>query len=200
MGRGDVDKRDVAGNLFALLSLAAVANDDRVGCLLFSDHVERLVVPRKGRRHVLRQISEVLGYRPAGRGSDLATALRTASQNLKRRSIVVVLSDFRSEGYQSELALLARKHDVIAVRLTDPMDREFPPVGLVEVADPETGEGFSAWGRSGPLRRDYAEFWDDHRRRWMDECRSAGVDVLEVDTEEEPADRLMDFFRRRQGS
>lgn len=200
MGSDGMDKREVAGNLFALLALAAVANDDRVGSLLFSDKIERLVVPMKGRRHVLRQISEVLGYSGAGRGSNLALALKTASQTLKRKSIVVVLSDFRSEGYQSELALLARKHDVIAIRLTDPLDKEFPATGLVELEDPETGEGFTAWGRSAALRKEYSEFWDDHRRLWLDDCRTAGVDTLEVGTDDEPADQLQAFFRRRRGA
>lgn len=200
MGSGAVDKREVAGNLFALLALAAVANNDKVGSLLFSDRVESVVVPMKGRKHVLRQISEVLGYRAAGRGSDLASALRTANQSLKRKSIVVVLSDFRTVGYKSELALLARKHDVIAVRLTDPLDKEFPPTGLVEVEDPETGEGFSVWGRMPGMKTRYAEFWEDHRRAWLDDCRSAGADILEVDTDEEPAASLQAFFRRRRGT
>ncbi len=199
MGSGTTDKRDVAGNLFALLALAAVANEDRVGCLLFSDRVERLVNPMKGRKHVLRQISEVLGCRPKGRGSDLAQALRTANQTLKRRSIVVVLSDFRSADYRSELVLLARKHDVIAVRLTDPLDTSFPPGGLVEIKDAESGESFTIWGKQQKVRDSYAEFWDDHRRLWLETCRSAGVDVLEVGTDEEPADSLQAFFRRRRG-
>ena len=200
MGSGETEKREVAGNLFALLSLAAVANDDRVGCLLFTDRIERLIVPRKGRKHTLRQISDVLGYRPSGRGSDLGGALRTAAQTLKRKSIVVVLSDFRSDGYLPDLALLARKHDVIAVRISDPMDQVFPPTGLLELEDPETGEGFTAWGRSAALRKEYAEFWDDHRRAWMDGCRGSGVDTLEVGTDEEASEALQAFFRRRRGA
>ena len=199
LGGERMNKREVAGNLFALLSLAAVANNDKVGSLLFSDRIERLVVPAKDRRHVLRQISEVLGYRAKGRGSDLGLALRTAAQTLKRKSIVVVLSDFRTDSYQTELSLLSRKHDVIAVRLSDPLDREFPPIGLVELEDPETGEGFTAWGRSTVLRKEYAEFWDDHRRCWLETARSAGADTLEVGTEDEPAESLDAFFRRRRG-
>ncbi|MCG8453333.1 MAG: DUF58 domain-containing protein [Spirochaetales bacterium] len=193
-------KRDTAGNLFALLAMAAVANNDKVGSLLYSDRVERLVVPMKDRKHVLRQISEVLGHHPRGRGSDLALALKTTAQNLKRKSIVVVLSDFRSQGYQSELALLARKHDVIAIRITDPTDYSFPEVGLVEAEDPETGKGFSAWGHSKSLRKEYSDFWDDERRAWLKNCRAIGADTLEVSTEEEPADSLLAFFRRRRGA
>ncbi len=199
LGSAENDKREVAGNLFALLALAAVANNDKVGSLLFADKVESLVVPEKGRRHVLRQISEVLGYRAAGRGSDLAGALRTANQTLKHKSIVVVLSDFRTDGYKSELALLARKHDVIAVRLSDPLDLEFPPTGLVEVEDPETGDGFSVWGRMPGMSGDYHDFWEEHRNKWMEDCRSVGADILEVGTDEDPAASLQAFFRRRRG-
>jgi len=199
IGSRGVDKRELAGNLFALLALAAIANNDKVGCLLFSDHIERLVVPEKGRRHVLWQISEVLCYHSDGRGSNLALALKTTSQSLKRKSIVVILSDFQTEGYQSELALLARKHDVIAIRLTDPLDKEFLDAGLVELEDAETGEGFTAYGRSAALKKEYREFWEDHRRQWLSDCRIAGADSLEVGTDEEPAESLFAFFKRRRG-
>lgn len=200
LGGSGMNKRETAGNLFALLALAAAANNDKVGSLLFSDRTEHLIVPSKDRRNILRQISEVLGCRASGRGSDLRSALRSAAQTLKRRSIVVLLSDFRCDSYRVELSLLARRHDVIAIRLTDPLDREFPPVGLVELNDPETGSGFTAWGLSRGLRKRYAEFWEDHRRGWLDLCRSAGVDTLEVDTGDDPAERLHGFFRRRKGA
>jgi uncharacterized protein (DUF58 family) len=89
---------------------------------------------------------------------------------------------------------------VIAIRLTDPLDKEFPSTGLVELEDPETGEGFTAWGRSSTLRKEYSEFWDDHRRLWLNDCRKAGADTLEVGTDDEPADQLQAFFRRRRGA
>ena len=200
LGGPGMNKRETAGNLFALLALAAAANNDKVGSLLFSDRTEHLIVPSKDRRNILRQISEVLGCRASGRGSDLRSALRSAAQTLKRRSIVVLLSDFRCDSYRVELSLLARRHDVIAIRLTDPLDREFPPVGLVELNDPETGAGFAAWGLSRALQKRYAEFWEDHRRSWLDLCRSAGVDTLEVDTGDDAAERLHGFFRRRKGA
>lgn len=199
MGSGGVDKREMAGNIFALLALAAVANNDKVGSLLFSDRVERLMVPAKGREHVLSQISEVLGFSLQGRGSDLTLALRTTAQRLKRRSIIVILSDFRMEGYQQALTLLSRKHDVIAIRLGDKLDKNFPPLGLVELEDPETGEGFTAWGKSARMAKEYEDFWEEHRKRWLEGCHLAGVDTLEVGTDEEAAASLMAFFRRRRG-
>lgn len=197
MGSAGIDKRELAGNIFALLALAAEANDDRVGSLLFSNRVERLVVPMKGHRHVLCQISEALGYQADGRGSDLGLALRTASCSLKRRSIVVILSDFRCDGYQTELALLSRKHDVIAVRLKDSLDRRFPPTGLLDFLDAESEAGFTAWGASRLLKKEYGEFWEEKRQRWLADCRASKTDVLEVGTDEEAADALQLFFRRR---
>lgn len=200
LGGPEMNKRELAGNLFALLSLAAAANSDKVGSLLFSDRIEHLTAPSKDRRNIIRQISEVLGRRASGGGSDLRLALQSVAQTLKRQSIVVLISDFRCDSYRMELTLLARKHDVIAVRLTHSLDRQFPPVGLVELNDPETGSGFAAWGRSRALRKGYAEFWEDHRRRWLDICRAAGVDTLEVDTGDDAAERLHAFFRRRKGA
>lgn len=197
MGSAGIDKREQAGNIFALLALAAEANSDRVGSLLFSNRVERLVVPMRGRRHVLSQISEVLGYQADGRGSDLKLALQAASRSLKRRSIVVILSDFRCDGYQTELALLSRGHDVIAVRLKDSLDRNFPPSGLLEFLDPENDGGFTAWGASRLLKKEYGEFWEEQRQRWLADCRASETDILEVGTDEEAAEALQLFFRRR---
>lgn len=197
MGSAGIDKRELAGNIFALLALAAEANDDRVGSLLFSDRIERVVVPMKGRRHVLCQISEVLGYQADGRGSDLGLALRTASRLLKRRSIVVILSDFRCDAYQVELALLSRKHDVIAVRLRDFLDKHFPSTGLLDFLDPENERGFTAHGTSKSLKKEYGEFWEGQRQRWLADCRASEIDSLEIGTDEQAAEALQLFFRRR---
>lgn len=196
-GRERHDKREMAGNLFALLALAALANNDRVGSLLFSDKVERLSMPTKNRHQVLSQISALLSYPACTSGSDLSHALQSTAQTLKRRSIIVILSDFRMEGYKRNLNLLSRKHDVIAIRLSDNLDKDFPPVGLVELKDPESSESFMALGRSKTLRRHYGEFWEEKRREWLDICHSAAVDTLEVDSAEEAAESLMAFFRRR---
>ncbi len=199
LGSGADDKREIAGVLFALLSFAAEANNDNVGSLLFADRVEKLITPGKGRKHILRQISEVLGYKAKGRGSNLANALRTTAKTLKRRSIIVVLSDFRTTGYQNELNILSRKHDVIAIRLTDPLDKSFPQIGLSELKDPETDESIAAWRWSASMNKDYADYWHEHRDTWLHGCRSSGVDTLEVSTNEDPSVCLQAFFRRRRG-
>ncbi len=133
-------KRDYAAELAAVLAFSAVANHDRVGAVLFTDRVEGYVPPGRGRDHALRIVRDLLALEPAGRGTDLAGALRFAGRVMKRRGIVAVISDFQAEGYERALGILRRRHDVIAIHLWDPRERELPASGLVALADPETGD------------------------------------------------------------
>ncbi|HWW93204.1 MAG TPA: DUF58 domain-containing protein, partial [Vicinamibacteria bacterium] len=133
-------KRDYAAELAAVLAFSAVANHDRVGAVLFSDRVEAHVPPGRGRDHALRIVRDLLALSPAGRGTDLAGALRFAHRVMKRRGIVAVLSDFQDQGYERALGILRRRHDVIALLLSDPRESELPAVGLMALLDPETGE------------------------------------------------------------
>jgi uncharacterized protein (DUF58 family) len=193
---GHVNKRDLAGHLFAIVALAAVANNDKVGCLLFSDRIEAQIQPRKGKKHVLKQITQILSVKEGRKGSNLALACKTASKTMKRRGICLILSDFRTNHYKTELTLLARKHDVIAIRLTDPLDREFPASGLIHLEDPESGQTLNVMGTRS-MRRQYHDFWEHERFLWLRRCQSAGVDTLEISTEDDPAVKLLHFFERR---
>lgn len=196
-GAGSVSKQETAGMIFALLAFAAVANNDRVGSLLFSDRIEKSVQPMKGKKHVLKQISTVLSAEAEGIGSDLALAFRSTAEMMKRRGICVILSDFRSADYWSELTVLSSKHDVIAIRITDPVDRHYPRSGLIQLKDPETGEIIFGYGRSQKFSDEYAEFWEVERLNWLNGCRRIGVDTLEINTEDDVAAKLMEYFNRR---
>ncbi len=196
-GAGSISKQETASMIFALLAFAAVANNDRVGSLLFSDRIERFVQPMKGKKHVLKQISTVLSARAKGKGSDLSLALRSAAESMKRRGICVILSDFRTASYWNELTVLSSKHDVIAIRIIDPLDRRYPVSGLIELKDPETGETIMGFGRSKKFREMYTEFWEVERINWLNGCRRIGVDTLEISTEEDVAVKLMEYFERR---
>jgi uncharacterized protein (DUF58 family) len=134
-------KRDLAAELSAVLAFAAIANNDKVGLLIFSDQIELHIPPRKGRNHILRVIRDLLAVRPAHRGTDLSLALRTVTRLLKRRAIVFMISDFLAppETYARQLTQLSRRHDVIAITLTDPLEKEWPSVGLIGLRDAETG-------------------------------------------------------------
>ena len=133
-------KRDYAAELAAVLAFSAVMNHDRVGAVLFSDRIEGYVPPARGRDHALRIVRDLLAVEPKGKGTDLAGALQFAGRVMKRRGIVAVLSDFQDKNYEKRLGALRRRHDVIALQLTDPREGEFPDVGLVALLDPETGE------------------------------------------------------------
>ncbi|MFP4638517.1 MAG: DUF58 domain-containing protein, partial [Spirochaetaceae bacterium] len=183
-------RREVQSVLFSLLTFAAVQNNDKVGALFFTDRIEHWVTPVKGRKHATRLVEDMIAFEPEGRGSDLSLALRAAGEALKRRGICVVLSDFKTAGYLRELSLLARRHDVIAVRVSDPLDYEYPRTGLVQLEDPETGRTVLASGLSRKFRKQYREYWEVQRLQWRRDCRRRGIATLEVSTEDDPVGRL----------
>lgn len=192
-------RRELVAELFALISLAAAVNNDRVGAILFSDRVEEWVAPRKGKRHALRLITDLVGVEPVGAGSDLALALRTTGEALKRRGVVIVISDFKTNGYLPDLTLIARRHDVIAIRVSDPTDVAYPPSGLIRLQDPETGRTILGHGSSNRFRSEYEQFWKEQRDEWQTQCRRRGIGTLEVSTVDDPAAQLIRFFDRRKG-
>jgi uncharacterized protein (DUF58 family) len=196
-GAPQQSRREVVAELFALLSLAAAVNNDRVGAVLFSDRIESWVAPRKGKRHVLRLIADTVAASPEGSGSDLALALRTTTESLKRRGVVVVISDFKCEGYLPDLTLMGRRHDVIAVRIVDPLDREYPKTGLVRLEDPETLKTILAPGASQSFRNAYAEYREEQRREWHAACRRRRIGTLEVHTDKDPGIQLIRYFEKR---
>jgi uncharacterized protein (DUF58 family) len=138
-GSGELLKGEVAAEICAVLALSAIRNNDKVGLLMFTDRVERYIPPSKGRSQVLRVIREVLAFEPEHRGTEIAAALEYAGRVLVRRAVVFVISDFLDEGYERALNVLNRKHDVIAVDITDPREEELVGVGLLELEDAETG-------------------------------------------------------------
>jgi uncharacterized protein (DUF58 family) len=135
-----LSKASLAVEVGAVLALAAARHQDRVGALLFSDRVEHVVRPAKGRPHALRVIRDLVAFKPRGRGTNLAEALRFASKLLRHRSIVAVLSDFRADGWEDPLARLAGDHDIVAITIDDPRERAFPDAGWVDFSDAETGQ------------------------------------------------------------
>jgi uncharacterized protein (DUF58 family) len=191
-------KGDLATEVCAVLALAAARNNDRVGTLFFTDRVERIIPARKGRRHVLRIISELLSFQPVGSGTDLTLALEQLEPAMRRRSVLFIVSDFLTSGYLGALGRLARKHDVIAVQLIDPRERELPDTGLVTLRDPESG----AWryvDTGSQTVRDHFH----HRMAELDislerAIRERGADLVRLQTDGSYAETLLAFFRRRE--
>jgi uncharacterized protein (DUF58 family) len=196
-GSGEVAKNQISLLVFAILAISAVANNDRVGGVFFSDRIERWVAPGKGKKHVLRLINDLLLYQAQGEGSDLGLAIRTVSESLKRRGICVIISDFKTTGYWDELTHLARRHDCIAVKIYDPVDFEFPSAGVVELEDPEERTVILSEGISRTFQSCYNRFWESHHLVWQRECHKRGVETLEISTSDDPGAELVKFFQRR---
>jgi uncharacterized protein (DUF58 family) len=132
-------KSEAAAELCALLAFSAIKNNDKVGLLLFSDHIERFIPPRKGASHVLRIIREVLGYQPEGRGTDIGQALEYLSRVIHKRGVIFLLSDFLAPEFKKPLGLLARRHDLIAISILDRRELAIPALGMIELRDAESG-------------------------------------------------------------
>ncbi len=191
-------KGSLATEVCAVLALAAARNNDRVGSLFFTDRIERMIPARKGRRHVLRIISDLLSFEPAGSGTDLTGALSYLESVLHRRSVLFVISDFIASGYHSAIGRLARKHDLIAVQLVDPRERELPNAGLVTLRDPETGAWRYVDTGSAAVRQAFQGRMADFDRDLDRALRERGADVIRLQTDQSYAEPLLAFFRRRE--
>ncbi len=190
-------KREIAAEICALLAFSAIKNSDRVGLFAFTDRIETFLRPRKGKDHVLRVIREVLYFRPRGRGTDIGSALQAMLRTITKRSVVFVISDFLGEGYERPLRVAARKHDVIALSITDPREEELPAIGLMDLEDAETGERLVI-NSSDRQTRAWFKRWAEGRRSARESLfRSVGVDALELYTDRPYDVPLVRFFHRR---
>ncbi len=191
-------KRELAAEVGAVLAFAAIRNNDKVGLLIFTDEIETFVPPRKGRKHVLRIIREILHFKPRSRGTNISFALEHAMRVVKRHSVMFCISDFRDSGYESALTVANRKHDVVAVTVTDPKEMEIPPLGLIEVEDGETGERVIL----DLSRKRFAEMFSDAaydvRARRKAVFSRAKVDEIGLRTDEDYVEPLIRFFQERQ--
>ncbi|MFN3597674.1 MAG: DUF58 domain-containing protein [Rubricoccaceae bacterium] len=199
-GRAGQAKRDLAAEVCALLGFSALRNNDQVGLALFTDRVERFVPPGKGRRHVLRLVRDLYAHEAAARGTRLAAALEHALRVLRRRAIVVLVSDFLDAGYGHALRAVAARHDLVAVRVVDAREEALPPVGLLAVVDAETGRPALVDTGSAAARAAFAAHAARQRAATEALLAEARVDLVTVRTGEDAADPLAAFFRRRNRS
>jgi uncharacterized protein (DUF58 family) len=202
LGAGDVTKREQAIEIAGVLALSALRSDHRVGLLLFTDTVEKFIPPARGRSHTLRLVRELVAFQPKGRGTNLALAMRTVRERLRRRAVVVVLSDFLisaklSDETRLEFGALARRHDVVGIRTGDKHDRELPSVGLLTLEDAETGEVVEIDTASDRQRARLADAVKQTDESIRALARNARVDLLEIDTLKPYLGPLIGFFKSR---
>jgi uncharacterized protein (DUF58 family) len=178
--------------------MAAVRNNDRVGVLLFTDRIEHVVPPRKGRRHVLRIIRDLLAFDPVGRGTDLVAAIDYTARMLKEHAIVFIVSDFLSADIDHPLKLMAQRHDVVAVTVEDPSERDLPDIGVARLIDPETGMTFEVDTSHPAVRSSYSTRVNQEREERKHLLRRLAIDEVAVRTEAGVVEPLLRFFRSRE--
>jgi uncharacterized protein (DUF58 family) len=191
-------KGEIAAEIAAVLAFSAIRNNDKVGAIIFTDRVELFIPPKKGKKHVLRVIREMLYFKPERRGTDVAGALEYLSRVVRRNAVVFLISDFLAPDYSRPLRVANRRHDLVAITFTDPREDELPAVGLVHLVDAETGEERLVDTSSVAVRQAFRE----RRRRMREErervFRKYRVDCIDVRTDRSYVEPLIGFFRRRE--
>ena len=187
----------------ALIAFSSERGGQRVGAFLFDSKIDKVFPPRKGRRNILSFVSGALNYHNTkasdGKSSNLGAALAGAGRLLKRRSMVVLISDFLGSDWEKELCDLSRRHDVIAIRVYDPENTDIPKLGLFQARDPETGLQIDVPANSAFFRDAWAEWHREREESWLKQCRRAGASHLEISVDEDPAKALSRFFTGRGG-
>ncbi len=196
-GTRRASKARVAAEVGALCAFSAITNNDRVGLVLATSAIERLVPPKKGDKHVVRVIREILGHKPKYTGTDLRLALETLVKVTKRRSVAFVISDFYTDGFERALALAAAKHDVIPVMLVDPRDEELPDVGLTTFEDLETGDEITIDTSDPAVREHYKKIQRAHRKRREELFNKLALDAAVVRTDASVVAPLRELFAKR---
>ncbi len=191
-------KNEVAAELCALLAFSAIKNNDKVGLIVFTDQVEMFIPPAKGTTHVLRLIRELLGFTPRQTNTDIATGIEYLGRVTNKKSVVFLVSDFQGEGYEKQLRVLSKRHDLIAVSITDPREVKMPNVGLIELEDAETGELIVIDTGSMGVRKQYEKLGAGQKGRLRDLFRSIDVDQIEIYTDRNYVKDLVTFFRTRE--
>jgi len=190
-------KREVAAELSAVLAFSAIKNNDKVGLIIFSDKIDKFIPPRKGKKHGLRVIREILFHKPQESSTDLSTALEYLSRVIKRRSTVFLISDFLTENYEKALHVANRKHDIIALSITDPREITLPDVGMIDLEDAETGESLLIDTGSRTIRDGfYHDALNMHTKRDTF-FKSIGVDHINILTDRSYVEPITRFFRMR---
>ena len=191
-------KQELLAEIASVLAFAATKNNDKVGLVLFSDHVEQFIPPQKGSGHVWRLIRAVLGHRPAATGTDITAALEYVNRVIRRRAICFLLSDFLADLSERALRVTCRTHDLIAVTMTDPRERELPAAGMIRLQDAETGSQ-TVLDCGDPLaRRAFARAAAERQARRTDLFTRIGIDAIDIRTDQPYIHQIIRFFKMRE--
>jgi uncharacterized protein (DUF58 family) len=190
-------KSDTITEICALLSFSAINNNDKVGVIFFTNQVELFIPPQKGRQHILRIIRELLNFETKGKGTNLGATLKYFNNVIKKRSICFILSDFFTQGYEDDLKIATRRHDVIGMQVTDPGEATLPNMGLVRVQDAETGELQWLDTSSEDIQMAYAKGYQNNLQQFRSTFIRSGADVISIQTTDSYTSSLHQFFQKR---
>ncbi len=190
-------KNEILTEICAVLAFSAINNNDKVGVLFFSNEIEKFIPPKKGKQHILRIIRELLNFEPQQQGTDIGKALEYFNNVIKKRSICFLMSDFLAKNYENALRIVARRHDIVGVHLTDPREQTLPSVGLIRAVDAETGQQRWIDTSMAAVRRGYAEWFEQHLQYFKSVFLKSGVDLVSIRTDESYTNALLHFFQKR---
>jgi uncharacterized protein (DUF58 family) len=191
-------KMEIATEICAVLAFSAIRNNDKVGMILFSDTVEKFIAPKKGKSHIMRLVRELLSYEPKGTGTNISGALEYMNSVIKKRSIAFILSDFIDAGYENALRIVGKKHDVIAVTMSDPRERMLPRIGLIKMKDAESGQERWIDTSNGRIQRSFEQYWTAMEENLRRSLVSTKVDRITIDVRYPYIRPLADFFKMRE--
>ena len=190
-------KRDIMTEIAAVLSYSAIFNNDKIGVIFFSDRVEKTIHPKKGRKHILRIIRELLDFKTESKRTNLDEPLRYLTNIIKKRCTAFIISDFISPDFEESLKIASSKHDIVALKIFDRMENELPDLGLVKVMDAETGEEKWIDTSSGAIRSAYKKWWIGHIESIKSTFNRYGVDFAELRTDMDYVKPLIKLFKKR---
>jgi len=196
-GSTDKLKKELAAEISAVLASSAAKNNDKAGLIVFTDRIEKFVPPRKGRNHILRLIREALYFRPEGRRTDIPMAIDYLNRMTTRRSIAFIISDFYAPDIKVSLSLANKKHDVIAVRITDPRDSVMPDAGVISLVDRESGKRYLLDTGKRSVREGYAAVAQRKSKELKNVFASVGIDSIDISTAKPYTEALAQFFKKR---
>jgi uncharacterized protein (DUF58 family) len=190
-------KRDLMTEIAAVLSFSAIFNNDKIGVIFFSDKVEKFIPPLKGRKHILRIIRELLDFKPTSSLTDLNEPLRFLTNAIKKRCTAFIISDFLAPGFEDPLRIASNKHDIVALKIFDPLEKSLPDIGLVRVSDSETGSEKWIDSSSSVVRSEYNNWWNSHISSINSIFLRCGVDSTSISTNEDYVKPLLKLFKKR---
>ena len=192
------EKREMIAEVAATIAFSAIQNNDKIGVIFFSDKIEKFIPPKKGKKHILFIISQLIDFKPESKGTDIANVLRYFSDALKKRCTTFLISDFIDEhDYSTALTVASNKHDVIGIQVYDKRDESLPDIGLIQVNDLETGQQRWINTSSSAVRKSYSKWWYDRQQIMTTVMAKCGVDLACVATNEDYVKALMGLFKRR---